>query len=168
MEQPLYPTARKVDLVIQEMQDEVLVFDIRSNKAHCLNQTASKIWRYCDGKHSVSEIKNLLENNSAGNISDDLIWLAIDQLNDRELLEAGIEKRFEGKNRREVLKRIGLAAVVALPIVASITAPSAAMAAACSGVVTSCLGCNDGTPCNVNGDAMIGSCMGMGSTCQND
>jgi len=33
------PVARKEGLVIQETSEEVLVYDLTSNKAHCLNQT---------------------------------------------------------------------------------------------------------------------------------
>ena len=159
MEKPLYPIARKDDLVIQELQDEVLVFDVKSNKAHCLNETASKVWRICDGNNSISEIKLLLENQIGGKVSEDLIWLAIDQLNERELLETGINNKFAGQNRREILKRIGLVTVVALPIVASITAPSSAMAIACSGNVgTVCGTCPNGTPCTMAG--IPGMCSG--------
>ena len=164
---PLNPGARKNELVIQEMQDEVLVFDIKSNKAHCLNQTASAVWKYCDGTNTVLEIRNLLEMQTGFDISEDLVWFAIDQLNERKLLENEFENKFAGRNRREVLKKIGLAAVVTLPIVASITAPSAAMAAACSGTVTSCLGCATNTPCDVNGNGIIGMCM-AGGLCQGD
>lgn len=154
----LNPVARKNDLVIQEMQDEVLVFDIQSNKAHCLNQTASSVWKYCDGSNSVSEIQRLLESHTGSAVSEDLVWFAIDQLGEKNLLEAKFENKFAGLNRRQVLKKVGLAAVVALPIVASITAPTAAFAVACSGTVTSCVGCNDGTPCMVGGTT--GMCLG--------
>lgn len=167
MKMPLNPVARTKELVIQEMQNEILVFDVKSNKAHCLNQTASAVWKYCDGTKSVSDIRELLEVQSGSNVSEDLVWFAIDQLNDRQLLETEFENKFAGQNRREVLKKIGLAAVVALPIVASITAPSAAMAAACSGTVTSCLGCPTNTPCDVNGNGIIGMCM-AGGLCQGD
>lgn len=158
MKLSLNPVARKNDLVIQEMQDEVLVFDIQTNKAHCLNQTASSVWKYCDGTNTVAEIRSLLESQSGSAVSEDLVWFAIDQLSERELLETKLENKFAGLNRREVLKRVGLAAVVALPIVASITAPTAAFAVACSGTVTSCVGCNDGTPCMVGGSP--GMCLG--------
>lgn len=168
MKQPQNPIARKDEIVIQEFQDEVLIFDVKSNKAHCLNQTASNVWKNCDGKNTVTDIKLLLDNQTGTDVPENLIWLAIDQLSERELLEVGFEKKFAGQNRREVLKRIGLATVVALPIIASITAPSAAMAAACSGVVSSCLGCANGTPCDVNGNMTIGSCMANGSICQGD
>ena len=44
------PVARQEGLVIQEMPDEVLVFDLKTNKAHCLNETAAFVWKACDGK----------------------------------------------------------------------------------------------------------------------
>ncbi len=43
------PLARKADLVTKEVADEVLVYDLKSHKAHCLNQTAALVWKYCDG-----------------------------------------------------------------------------------------------------------------------
>ena len=44
------PVARKQGLVVQEMPDEVLIYDLDTNKAHCLNQTAAFVWKSCDGK----------------------------------------------------------------------------------------------------------------------
>ena len=41
MKNPLNPIARSNGLVVQEMPDEVLVYDLDSNKAHCLNETAA-------------------------------------------------------------------------------------------------------------------------------
>ena len=157
----LSPAARKAELVIQELQDEILVYDTKTNKAHCLNRTASAIWKFCDGTNTVSEINRLMEIRTGAKIDEDLIWLAIDQLNERDLLENELAAKFAGENRREILKKIGLAAVVSLPIVASITAPTAAMAIACSGIVTSCVGCN-GARCDFNMDGMIGMCAGGG------
>jgi hypothetical protein len=168
MNSSLIPVARKENLVIQELQEEILVFDIKTNKAHCLNPTASTVWKFCDGKNTVSDINELFKIRTGANVPENLIWLAIDQLNERELLEEKFETKFAGQNRREVLKKIGLATVISLPIVASITAPTAALAVACSGVVTSCLGCNNGTPCDVDGDMTIGMCAGNGAFCNGD
>lgn len=168
MNSTIMPVARTEDLVIQELRDEILVFDTKSNKAHCLNQTAAKVWKFCDGKNTISDINELFKIQTGANVPENLIWLAIDQLNERELLAEKFEKSLAGQNRREVLKKIGLATVVALPIVASITAPTAALAVACSGTVTSCLGCPNGTPCDVDGDMVIGMCAGNGSLCNGD
>lgn len=161
------PTARKYGLVVQEMADEVLVYDLNSNKAHCLNQTAAFVWNHCDGLNSVADIVSRFEKTSGNRVSDDLVWLAIDQLSERNLLEKEVTTKFEGQTRRAALKKIGLASVVALPIIASITAPTAALAVSCSGVVVSCLGCPDNTPCDENGPGgPVGTC--IGGTCVGD
>jgi hypothetical protein len=125
MDNSRFPVARKSGLVVQEMPDEVLVYDLNSNKAHCLNQTAASVWRACDGKTSVSEIATSF---GAG-ANEDLVWLAIDQLSESNLLEAQIRSGFVGQSRREVIKKIGLASMVALPVIASLVAPQNALAA---------------------------------------
>lgn len=159
------PTARKEGLVIQEMPEEVLVYDLQTNKAHCLNQTAALVWKNCNGENSVADIVKNLENQMGSKAQEDLIWLAIDQLNEKNLLEKDLPSKFAGQNRREVLKKIGLASVIALPIVASLTAPTAAMAVVCSGTVTNCANCNSGTPC-LNGTTP-GTCDGGGNCVPN-
>ena len=55
------PVARKQGLVVQEMPDEVLIYDLDTNKAHCLNQTAAFVWKSCDGKNTVERIAGMLE-----------------------------------------------------------------------------------------------------------
>lgn len=152
------PNARTDGLVVQEMPDEVLVYDLDTNKAHCLNQTAAFVWKSCDGVNSVTDITDVYQKQFGQNVPEDMIWLALDQLGEKNLLENPVEADFQGQTRREVIKRVGLAAVVALPIVASLTAPTAAMAVACSGVRTSCTGCDDGTVCNPDGIGPNGTC----------
>lgn len=137
------PTARKDGLVVQEMPDEVLVYDLSTNKAHCLNQTAAFVWKSCNGKNSVSEIKELVEKNFGSPVTEDFIWLAIDQLNKDNLLQEKINTKFEGVSRRDVIKKIGLASVIALPIVASLAVPTSALAN---------VSCNVGTLCPVGNE----------------
>jgi Coenzyme PQQ synthesis protein D (PqqD) len=150
--------ARTEGLVIQEMSDEVLVYDLNTNKAHCLNQTAAFVWKKCDGKNSVSDIAGLLENEFNAPVQDDLVWLAIDQLSKDNLLEAkSIVSPTAGLSRREVVKRIGLASVVALPIVASLIAPTTALAGTCSACA--------GDPGNCNQPACLGTTMCPVNTC---
>ena len=80
------PVARKEGLVIQEMPDEVLAYDLKTNKAHCLNHTAAFVWRTCDGKNSVADITKLFGNQAGTPVQEDLVWLAIDQLNENNFL----------------------------------------------------------------------------------
>lgn len=150
-----YPLARTNGLVVQEVPNEVLVFDMETNEAHCLNETAAMVWKYCDGKTSVPEIAGILGQNKGSNVSDDLVWLAIDQLNEHKLLEAQLESKFTGQSRREVLKKIGFASMVALPIIASMVAPRSVLA----NVSCVCDDANNNTPNpGQNSDCLLGPC----------
>jgi len=150
------PTARQTGLVIQEMPDEVLVYDLDSNKAHCLNQSAAFVWKSCDGNNSVADIVREFEKNTGGRVSEDFVWLAIDQLNENGLLQDSVSPRFQGQSRRQVLKTIGLASMVALPVIASLVAPRSAMAAVscnCASPATcaNLVNCPSTINCNANG-----------------
>ncbi len=151
------PEARKQGLVVQEMPEEVLIYDLDTNKAHCLNNTAAFVWKSCNGKNSVADIAKMFEADSGNVVQEDLIWLAIEQLNDKNLLDADVPTNIKGQNRREVIKKIGLASMIALPIVASLAAPSSVLAnvscsctAAAQCAATNCpslVNCNGGGIC---------------------
>ena len=146
------PIARKDGLVIQEMPDEVLVYDLNSNKAHCLNQTAAFVWKACDGTKSITEINALMEREFGENISEEMIWLAIDLLNKDNLLEQNINTKFNGLSRREVIKKVGLTTVVALPVVAMLSFPTVSLAVTCPPSI-----CGPFSPC---GAAGVNCCRG--------
>ncbi len=157
MNKPLNPAARKTGLVVQEALDELLVYDMETNKAHCLNKTAAYVWQACNGSRNISEIAEYVGSLAGTKFSDDLVWLAIDQLNDNDLLEKAFDGEFNGISRRDVIKKIGLTSMVALPIIASLVAPPTAMASASCNCVSdlACqaapnLGCPT-TTCNSTG-----------------
>ena len=56
----LKPVSRKSDLVTQELEKEILVYDLIVDKAYSLNETSSLIWNLCNGQNSVSEITAVL------------------------------------------------------------------------------------------------------------
>lgn len=150
------PVARNEGLVIQEMPDEVLVYDMNTNKAHCLNPSAAFIWRACNGKNSVADIASRFETDGKGKVSEDFVWLAIDQLQENALLKHEITPRFSGQSRRHVIKTIGLASMVAVPVIASLVAPQNALAASSCGCTApiGCAGrpaCPSTTRCNPGG-----------------
>jgi hypothetical protein len=153
------PIARSEDLVIQELAEEVLVYDLKTDKAHCLNQTSASVWKACNGENSITDIIECLETQMGNEVPEKLVRLAIDQLNERNLLSEKVPQNFAVENRRQVLKKIALASAIALPVVYSLVAPTAALAVACSGIVTNCIGCADGTPCDVDMDMVIGMCV---------
>lgn len=158
------PIARKEELVIQELAGEVLIYDLRTNKAICLNQTSALVWQNCDGKKTALEIAAEMEKHLALPVNEDVVWFALNQLEKENLLAANgkIPNRFSDLSRREIIKRIGAASVVALPVIASIVAPSSVMAQ------TSCIpggGGGPGCPCTGNGTCSSGSCNMTTNTC---
>jgi len=122
------PLARTEGLVVQEVVGETLIYDLTSHKACCLNMSASKVWRYCDGASSISDIVSKFEKDGHGNVTEDFVWLALDQLNTYGLLNDQIELSVPVPSRRLLLKKVGLATAVALPIIATLTAPQSALA----------------------------------------
>ena len=57
---PVAPKARKHELIVKELSDETLVYDETTHKAHCLNQTAALVWKFCDGRTSIPQMTRLL------------------------------------------------------------------------------------------------------------
>lgn len=127
MKNKVKPTARKNDLVIQETDGEVLVYDLNTNKASCLNETAAFIWQNCDGSNSIADIAVALGRRSNDEVNDELIWMAINELSKNKLLEEKVSSDhvFEGMSRREVIRKVGLGTMIALPLVATLVAPLA-------------------------------------------
>lgn len=135
------PLARREELVVQEMTDEVLVYDLKSNKAHCLNPTAAFVWDHCDGQTGAAEIALLMEKEWNKPITEDVVWLALQQLEKAKLLQGQLV-RPKGEtrvSRRAVMRTLGLGAAATLPLVVSLIAPSAAMASTIPPVCNACV-----------------------------
>jgi hypothetical protein len=128
MNEPL-PLARKESLIIKELADETLVYDTRSDKAHCLNPTAALVWKNCDGKRTVDQLRELMESDAGTAVPEEMIWLALDQLKQFSLLETTVNKPsyFASMSRRQMV-RLATAAAIAAPVIFSIVAPGAAEA----------------------------------------
>ena len=133
------PKARREALIVETLPDETLVYDERTDKAHCLNAAAAAVWRRCNGQATVPQIARGL------GMDEDVVRATLDQLNKAKLLEALpvslIDRRI---SRRELGRRVAAgAAFVALPAVLTVVAPTAANAASCV---------PQGGPCNVSAD----------------
>jgi hypothetical protein len=148
------PQARRTGLIIQEVDGEILIYDQNTNKAHCLNQTAAKVWKYCDGETTLAEACKALSCDLDTPVDEKLVWYAVDQFSKDNLLEKGIEQPafiIAGMNRRQMVRTLGLAAVIAVPLVTSIVAPAPAQAATCM---------PPGQPCGTAAQCCSGVCTG--------
>jgi hypothetical protein len=147
------PRARTDALVIQEAGDELLIFDLTTNKAYCLNEASARIWRACDGTNDFHEMSRRFG-------GDDLVWLALNDLKKQKLVEHELPtpEKFEGMTRRQVVKRIGLSTMLAIPMVAGLVAPAAAQTGTC---IVNAPGCNPNGAgaCNSGSPTECCSCM---------
>ena len=138
------PKARRSEILTREIPGELLVYDMKRHRAYCLNETAAYIWKQCNGKRTVAQLACQLEDRSGGSVDEKIVWLALDQLEKRHLLDPRFSFPSQsGVSRRGVIRSIGLASVIALPVVVSIIAPTAVQAASCipGGIPTgSCTG----------------------------
>jgi hypothetical protein len=138
-------------LIIEELDDEVLVYDLKRDRASCLNRTAALVWRNCDGRSSVKRIARRLEADLQATVSEELVWLALKQLSRHDLLEGEtvLPPHHLSLSRRALMRRAGAAAMVAIPLITSLIAPTPALAGTCLPT---------GSPCSTSAECCSGLC----------
>jgi hypothetical protein len=151
------PNAREEGLVVQDLADETLVYDLERHKAHCLNRTAAAVWRLCDGKRDEAALARLLEKQLGAVAGEDVVRLALRDLSRARLLQEPVaaDPRL---SRRRLIQRLGQS--FALPLVVSIVSPTAAQAASCS--LTQPISPAD---CNAGNPTAVGCCCGNHKIC---
>ena len=152
------PKERQTQLIVKELPDELLIYDLERDEAHCLNHTAGLVWKNCDGKRTVIQLRELIETNVGSPVPEEMVWLALDQLEEFKLLDEVPLKpvRLAGMTRRDMVRRVGFAAIT-LPVILSIVAPTAQAQAsllapgACCNNPAQCQSndCVQGGPCTV-------------------
>ena len=150
-----HPKARQDGLVLRELPEELLVYDTDTHDAHCLNATAAFVWKQCDGTTSVPGIVDRARAEFDAEIDDEMVWVALEDLWKRQLLEGEPAPAREGTmSRSQALRRVGIAAAVSVPVITSIVAPKAAHAATCIASGQPCAPgqtCCPSTPCPQSG-----------------
>lgn len=124
------PRRREHGLVIHELPEEVLIYDLDRHKAHCLSPRAAAIWRACDGRTTADEIVHRLAAVGAERLEADVVRLTLDRLARARLLEGKMAGRpgLRPGSRRELLRK---AAAIGGLSVLSLTAPTVALAVSC-------------------------------------
>ena len=124
------PRARRSGLVIEELPDEVLVYDSQRDSAMCLNTTAAAVWKHCDGQTTPARMARLIEKELEISGGDEVVSLALAQLETSHLLTGKAPVPYPGISRRELVRRVGIAAAM-LPVVTLILVPTASAQATC-------------------------------------
>jgi hypothetical protein len=127
----LLPTVRIDTLMAQEVGQELLVYDWSTHKAHCLDQTTTLVYKACAEQISLDELK------VRSKLTEEVIFLALEELKKEKLLEEGQEfgSTFAGMTRREALKAGFL---VSIPAISSVMVPSPAAASSTLPLLASC------------------------------
>lgn len=127
------PSARQNNIVIKKLKKETLIYDLDTNKAVCLNVTSAMVFELCNGKRTISEIADEMSKLMKSLISTELVQLAIEQLNHDVLMKTVSSENslLNHLSRRELVRKVGFGATVALPLVSSVVAPESIAAQSC-------------------------------------
>jgi hypothetical protein len=162
------PVASNDGLLVRELAEEVVVYDLERHQAHCLNRTAAFVFKQCDGRTSVEEIAGRLQAEFEAPADETLVFQALDQLDGAHLLRHKPTPPPEpaGCTRRDAVRHVGLGLAVLLPAVTSILVPTPAEAAVTCVDDSACLS-NVGMSCYVSSPALCdGTCTcRTGGTC---
>lgn len=146
------PQVRHENIVVKDLENEVLIYDLDKHKAYTLNETSAIVWNLCDGKTSVAQMAKQLSEKLKTPVGEEVVWLALDSFKKDNLLadSENIEIEYNGLSRRQVIRQVGLASMIALPVVSSLIAPSAAHATSGAGTQangTTCTNPGGGASC---------------------
>lgn len=115
------PLARSEELIVEAVDEDLLVYDQRSDEAHSLSTPAARVWRRCDGRTDIDALSTELD------LDSETVVRALAELDECGLLDAG---PVAGVTRREATTRVAKigAAAAAAPLIYSIVSPFPAAA----------------------------------------
>lgn len=124
------PEAKTENMIIQELKDELLIYNLQTHQTFCLNKTSAMIWQNCDGKKTVHEISLLVSLKLNIAVNEDLVLLALNKLQKEKLLidSKKSNELLKGVSRRELIHQTALASLTVLPLVYTVLSPTAAQA----------------------------------------
>ena len=164
------PRARTDRLVVRDLPGEIVVYDLGSHRAHCLNRTAAFVFRHADGRRTIADLAVALAEDAGAAADETVVHLTLDRLAAAGLLASGQVQEPSGPlspaqaSRREAIRRVGLGAAVLLPIVTSLLVPTPAEAAPTCIPAASCPG-STLQPCyqfNAEDECPTFKCNGVG------
>jgi hypothetical protein len=162
------PRARANQLVTRDVGDELLVYDLERHKAYCLNRVAMQVFRHCDGGTTIPDMAVRIGNALGMPVDEQAIRLGLLRLDKAHLLDGPVAQILH-TSRREMLRTLGRAAAVVVPVVTALTVPTSAQAQA-TGCINnsseSCVGrtCCPGRHCCTSGN-LAGRCSGVSGSC---
>jgi hypothetical protein len=134
------PLAKRSSVYVEKIADEVILYDKASHQAHCLNGTTATVWEHADGSRSVDDLAQLLEVKLGIPHDRSVVLLSLRQLESAGLMQVKppVEEGVERPSRRQIGRRLAQAGLSAslMPVIASVMAPTPAMASSPGGGVS--------------------------------
>ncbi len=148
----LLPKARSEGIITKDVAGELLIYDRVRDRAHCLNETAAAVWKLCDGRTTVPELTRSASKSLGVPVGVMVTQLALKKLSASHLLTDGYEVAGlpVDSSRRALARRLGVG-IALLPLITSLSAPTALAAISCSGPCTGGPGrgtCSPGCVCS--------------------
>ena len=123
------PRSIRQKISMQQIGTETLVYDGLRQRAYCLNQSSSAIWRLADGEHTVGEIRAAASVELKSEVSEEFVLFALEELRRDGLLEPSpVAEGVPAISRRAMMRGLGVGGALLVPVIASIVAPTAAQA----------------------------------------
>ena len=119
------PLARKSHIFVENLPEEVVVYDKTNDKVHSLGKIAAAVWESCDGTRSVDDLAQTVEARLGAPAGREVVLLALEELENAGLLEpgSGVIVKPDLPSRREAVGKIALASTA---LVATIMASAPA------------------------------------------
>jgi hypothetical protein len=114
------PAVRRETVSVEDLGDEILLYDRKSDTAHCLSAPAAAVWRACDEGLTIEALL------ASGSVDEAAARRAVDEFREQGLLaseQLRIHHSGTGLSRRQAVGRLAAAAVG--PLVISVAAPTA-------------------------------------------
>jgi hypothetical protein len=116
----VFPKARVEGIVIQDFDEDLLVYDSHDHRAMSLNTVSAQIWKECTGENDIDGIAQRT------GLPREMIVLGISRLEAHKLISPVLDRDEVIPPRRTFMK---YAAAACLPVIMVIVAPSAIHAA---------------------------------------
>lgn len=114
------PQARRDALEIQDLGDELVIYDVRADAAHALQPIAARIWQLSDGTRDVPSLHAALATEAQfADVSVAEVWSALDGLADASLLDA----RMAPPGGEPITRRSAVLRVTAAGALGALTVP---------------------------------------------
>ncbi len=128
------PLARKEGIFVEYLTDQVILYDKANHKAHCLNAVVGSVWESCNGNTAVDEIAASVGQKFKIPNEREVVLLALEELEAAGLMMPAPAAAAPSISRRDLTRKLAAAGVAAafVPAIASVLAPTPAMAASAS------------------------------------